>query len=123
MSPIHDAVVKGDLQALRKILSQDAEEVSHKDEFVSGRLLPRTVSNADGVANKGNSPLHLATDRGHLEVVRALLEAGADKSALVSWKGLQRETQLTSLIQDEDDQTPLIIAQMLGRDDIAALLR
>jgi ankyrin repeat protein len=33
------------------------------------------------------------------------------------------EIKLIGQTQDEDEQTPLMIAQMLGRDDIAALLK
>jgi ankyrin repeat protein len=33
---------------------------------------------------QGNTPLHLAADRGHIDVARSLLGAGADRQAKVS---------------------------------------
>jgi ankyrin repeat protein len=49
--------------------------------------------------------LHLASDRGHLEVVKLLLEKGADKS-----------------IKDPDDFTPKALAEIAGNREIADLL-
>jgi ankyrin repeat protein len=36
------------------------------------------------ISYQGNTPLHLAADRGHIEVARTLLGAGADRQAKVS---------------------------------------
>lgn len=43
-----------------------------------------TRSLAGLIPYQGNTPLHLAADRGHIEVARLLLGAGADRQARVS---------------------------------------
>ncbi|GAA5879014.1 hypothetical protein JCM3774_004468 [Rhodotorula dairenensis] len=53
----------------------------------------------------GYTALHLATDRGHVEAVKALLAAGADKS-----------------IPDEDGNSALDLAQFAEHDEIVAVL-
>ncbi|OWZ53687.1 hypothetical protein J010_03886 [Cryptococcus neoformans] len=53
----------------------------------------------------GYTPLHLAADRGYPKMTKLLLELGADKS-----------------LKDQDDQTPLMLAQISSRDDIIAIL-
>jgi ankyrin repeat protein len=52
-----------------------------------------------------NTPLHFALTGGSLEVVRLLLEHGADVD-----------------IQDEEDQTPYQVAESFGLTEIAKLL-
>lgn len=59
-SPVHGAAARGDVDALR-ILLIDTTLLNAKNEF-------------------GYTPLHVATDRERLEVVRYLLSQGADKS-------------------------------------------
>jgi len=53
----------------------------------------------------GLTPLHLAAERGHIEVMKSLLAAGADV-----------------LAKDDDHWTPLHFAARDGRKDAAALL-
>ncbi|XP_054900595.1 ankyrin repeat domain-containing protein 6b isoform X2 [Poeciliopsis prolifica] len=57
------------------------------------------------VTKYGRSPLHLAAQKGHLEVVRILLKAGCDLD-----------------IQDDGEQTALHRAAMVGNTDIISAL-
>ncbi len=45
------------------------------------RLLLAAGANANAAAASGATPLYIAAEGGHLEAVRVLLEAGADKEA------------------------------------------
>ncbi|KAF5336989.1 hypothetical protein D9611_003112 [Ephemerocybe angulata] len=84
---IFGSTVAGDVWRLTSILETHPElDINQTDEY-------------------GYTPLHLACDRGHLEVVKLLLEKGADKS-----------------LKDPDEFTPLELAEVAGRSDIVALL-
>ena len=54
----------------------------------------------------GRTPLCVAAENGHLDVVRALLNAGADKT-----------------IADKNGRKPIDVAGRRGHDAIVALLR
>jgi ankyrin repeat protein len=60
--PIHDAARKGDVKKVQALLQGDPKLVNDKD-------------------NQGNTPLHVAALHGQLNVVQALLDAGADVNA------------------------------------------
>ena len=65
---IHWASIMGDLAAVQTLLSADAG-------------LARATTDGDNVLGAGLSPLHLAAQGGHTEVMDALLDAGADMNA------------------------------------------
>jgi ankyrin repeat protein len=71
---IFNAVTAGDIETVKQLLETTGLDVSLKD-------------------SEGMTPLHFATDRGHLEVVQALLQHGAIVDSLNS-----------------DGQTPIMIA-------------
>ncbi|CAE6474157.1 unnamed protein product [Rhizoctonia solani] len=84
---VHGYAVSGDLDKLRELLAKQPELVNSRDEFEY-------------------TPLHLATDRGHLEVVRLLLNKGAD-----------------IYLKDQDGDTSLEIATAAKHQAIVELLR
>lgn len=68
--PIHAAAREGNLEELEKLLESCKKEASEESN---------TSPNALDLS--GQTPLHLATDRGHIECVKALILAGADINA------------------------------------------
>ncbi len=60
--PIHDAARKGDVKKVQALLQSDPKLVNDKD-------------------NLGDTPLHVAALHGQLNVVQALIDAGADVNA------------------------------------------
>ncbi|KAK6904577.1 hypothetical protein I203_105393 [Kwoniella mangroviensis CBS 8507] len=85
--PLHLAVSENEVPKVESLLKQDKSLVHLRDEF-------------------GYTPLHLAADRGHIEMTKLLLRHGADKEA-----------------EDGDSQTPLQLAEISGRDEIVELLK
>ncbi|KAI0080300.1 ankyrin [Panus rudis PR-1116 ss-1] len=85
---IHGFAIAGDTEHLKTYLQTHPNaDVNKRDEY-------------------GYTPLHLACDRGHLSVVKLLLEHGADRS-----------------IKDPDDLTALELASIAEHDEIVAALR
>ncbi|TFL06716.1 ankyrin repeat-containing domain protein [Pterulicium gracile] len=83
---VHALAVSGNVESLRDLLSKDASDINSVDEY-------------------GYTPLHLAADRGHADIVRLLLDYRANVSA-----------------KDEDDYTPLDLATIAGHPHIATIL-
>ncbi|KAF7339545.1 hypothetical protein MSAN_02169000 [Mycena sanguinolenta] len=84
---LHGLVVSNNLQGLVSFLrDQPNVNLDVRDEF-------------------GYTPLHLAADRGHLSIVKFLLEKGSDPT-----------------IKDEDDLTAVELAQAAGHESIVQLL-
>ncbi|RSH95391.1 hypothetical protein EHS25_000478 [Saitozyma podzolica] len=96
--PIHDAVIDNDLDLVQSLLRKDKALTRTRDEMVR---TPSMRSLVGLISYQGNTPLHLAADRGHIEVARTLLGAGADRQA----------------------KTPLQLAETLDRKDMMELLR
>jgi len=71
---LHDAARSGDAEAVRAMICANVT-------WAGQHLLTQLVRSVDPEAGDGVQPLHLAAERGHLEVVRLLLEAGADVDA------------------------------------------
>ncbi|WWC73236.1 uncharacterized protein I206_107202 [Kwoniella pini CBS 10737] len=86
-SPLHDAVSDDNRQIVQALIKRDPRTINLKDPF-------------------GYTPLHLAADRGHVEMVKLLLRHGADREAI-----------------DEDNQTPQLLAEISGRDEIVEILK
>lgn len=84
---IHYAAAAGDLAMVKRQLEYRPDLVSSKDD-------------------EGNTPLHIAVEFGHKEVMELLLAKGADVNA-----------------RDEDGWTPLHMAAAAGYKDVVELLR
>ena len=89
-SALHTAAIKGDPDTVKELLKAGHE------------VDPRTPPGA-GISM---TPLHWATFHGHEEMVRLLLEAGADP-----------------LAGDEHGKLPMQMAEEAGRSGVAAILR
>lgn len=100
-SPVADAAMSGDLEAVRELLKEGADvnlaqgdgmtalhwAAEAGDVEMVGMLL-HAGANVKGVTRIGDyTPLHIASEAGHGEVVRALLEAGADVEARRAFAG------------------------------------
>lgn len=84
---LHGLVLSGDVPGLVSLLDAiPGSDLNSLDEY-------------------GYAPIHLACDRGHLEVVRLLLSRGANRD-----------------IKDPDNLSPLELSQEAGHDEIAKLL-
>ncbi|KAF5385444.1 hypothetical protein D9757_005368 [Collybiopsis confluens] len=84
---LHGLAIAGDAQKLHTLISLDQE------------------INLNGLDEFGYTPLHLACDRGNVDVVRQLLAKGADTS-----------------IKDPDEMTSLELARTAGHEEIVKLL-
>ena len=94
-SPVADAAQRGDVEAVRTLLKQGADPnaaqadgltalhwAALNDELGMAQVLLYAGATVSPVTRVGGyNPLHLASRSGHGEVVRALLEAGADANA------------------------------------------
>jgi hypothetical protein len=84
---LHDLVLSGDVPGLTLLLDKSPNlDLNALDEY-------------------GYAPIHLACDRGHLEVVRLLLSRSAKRD-----------------IKDPDDLTPLELSREAGHTQITKLL-
>ena len=104
------------------------------------RALVEHGADLNAKAERGKTPLVLASDRGHAEVVAVLLNGGADPNPnpdYHTWTPLRRaarnghteavrlllEAGANPMAGDSHGETPLEIAVKYGHTDIAALMR
>ena len=119
-SPVADAAMKGDRDALRALLKQGADVSAAKGDgmtalhFAADRgdvamteMLVYAGANVAAVTRIGHyTPLHLASRAGNAAVAQALVKAGADVSARTTTSGV----------------TPLHLAAASGSSEIITLL-
>jgi len=85
---LHGYALLGDVAKLESLLESGTVDVNNRDQY-------------------GFTALHLASDRGHTEIVRSLLNARATKDLVTD---------------DEDNMTALDLAKIGGHDNIVHLL-
>lgn len=81
---VHALAVSGNVESLRDLLSKDASDINSVDEYVCLRDLTGSSLVRSHRPSQGYTPLHLAADRGHADIVRLLLDYRANVSAKVS---------------------------------------
>ena len=119
-SPVADAAMKGDRDAVRALLKQGADVSAAKGDgmtalhFAAERgdaqmteMLVYAGANVSAVTRIGQyTPLHIASRAGNVAVAQALLKAGASVSARTTTSGV----------------TPLHLAASSGNGEVVALL-
>lgn len=121
-SVLSDLAIAGDARGLRTFLGAHPDaDINTKDENVSSRYT-RTAQPVLNCASQGYTPFHLACDRGHADVVRLLLERGADPSIKVITILMKCALVLTDY-KDDDDLTGRELAEISGHDGILNVLK
>jgi ankyrin repeat protein len=75
-TPLHVAAVDGHLAVANELLSPN--DSNDSSPTISSKRKSRAGANTEAKDNDGNTPLHCASGRDHLPVVKALLSAGAN---------------------------------------------
>jgi ankyrin repeat protein len=83
---IHNLVIQGNLTAIKSMLHQNPALISSQDQY-------------------GNTPLHLAAFHGHAEIVKFLIEQGADVNTQNNFGG-----------------TALLLASYSGQEEVVKIL-
>jgi uncharacterized protein len=119
-SPVADAAMRGDVQAVRALLKQGADvnaaqgdgmtalhHAAERGDAEVAEMLVYAGANVAAMTRIGQyTPLHLASRGGHVEVARALLKAGAAANARTTTTGV----------------TALHLAAAAGSPDLVTLL-
>ena len=118
-SPIADAAMSGDVQAVRSVLRQrpdvNAPQTDgmtalhwavHRNDLAMAELLIRAGADVQATNRTGAKPIYLAAINGNAEMIRLLLDAGEDANAVVTGEA----------------ETVLMLASKTGNPDAVRLL-
>ncbi len=116
---LREAAVTGDAEKVKELLAAGA--LTDAQDSVGATVLYRVI---EGYVESLDSfdieeTLHPATE-GHMDVVRAIIEAGAKVDSFTRWEGTRRNFMHRSL--NFSNATPLHVAAMAGRPEIVRLL-
>ena len=89
--PLHAALIKGNLEAAKRLLDLGADKNATDDNQQSPLIVATRLNDTEGVGllvskhanvnmydHQGYTPIMVATDQGSLPIVRQLIDAGAD---------------------------------------------
>lgn len=105
--PVVERVIRGDLAVLDDVAAPTAELVDQAAQYGRWDLVLGLVEQGAPISTMGQTPLHLAAGAGELEVVRVLLDHGADPT----------------VTDPQFHATPLQWAEFLHQSDVAAYLK
>ena len=123
-APVADAAMRGELDAVRDLLTRGADVNAAQGDGMTGlhwaartghTALVQVLLEADARVDVrtrigGYQPLHLAAGRGHAEAVQALLDAGADPSARTEMLGAVEPLHLAAAAGEEEAVQALLAA-------------
>ncbi|KAF8476373.1 ankyrin repeat-containing domain protein [Russula ochroleuca] len=104
MSPLHLKAENGDVKVAQKLIKYGVD-INAEDLHGCTPLHVASLCSNHKDGSDGSTPLHNALSSGILEVVRSLLEQGADIT-----------------VEDNDGKTALRVAELCGNEDIKELL-
>jgi ankyrin repeat protein len=134
--PLLEASYRGNLNVVTALIAAGADPNAARP-VPAGSPFVWEKAPVYGHVEAGSTPLLVASERGHLDVVRALIAAGADVNAnvVIGWKPLQVASadgnlgMVTALIAagadvnaDIDGDTPLQVASEQGHLGVVAAL-
>ena len=116
---LHEAAVTGDAEKVKELLA--AGVLTDAQDSVGATVLYRVIEGyVESLDSFDIEETLYPVAEGHMDVVRALIEAGAKVDSFTRWEGTSRGFMHRSL--NFSNATPLHVAAMAGRPEIVRLL-